>query len=151
MGPRLAGDWKRAARALYRYAPSGRRWRLPAPPCIFGERVTPQRAFASGVAQLPVESHGITHGSHPRSTPSAQLTRSVEPARHATMMGTRALVMSAETVGQVTTLRRRTRRLFTVPSARRRVNPYSVFVDVRAVLNKLRLARRGRRRVCVDY
>jgi hypothetical protein len=67
------------------------------------------------------------------------------------MMGTRALVMSAETVGQVTTLRRRTRRLFTVLSVRRRVNPYSVFVDVRAVLNKLRFARRGRRCVCMDY
>src|SRR5258706_14929621 len=42
MGPRLASSCKRAARALYRCAPSSRRWRLPAPPCIFGERVTTQ-------------------------------------------------------------------------------------------------------------
>jgi hypothetical protein len=67
------------------------------------------------------------------------------------MMRTRALVMSTETVTQVTTLRRRARRLCTVFSVRRRVNPYSVFVDVRAVLNKLRFARRGRRCVRMDY
>jgi hypothetical protein len=66
------------------------------------------------------------------------------------MMRTRALVMSTETVTQVTTLRRRARQLFTVFSVRRRVNPYS-FVDVRAVLNKLRFARRGRRCVRMDY
>jgi len=66
------------------------------------------------------------------------------------MMRTRALVMPAETVTQVATLRRRARRLFTVPSVRRRVNPYSVFVDVRAVLNKLRIAGRGRGCVCMN-
>jgi hypothetical protein len=67
------------------------------------------------------------------------------------MVGTRALVMPAEAVTPVTTLCRRAHRLFAVFSMRGRVNPYSLYVDVRAVLNQLRLARRGRRRVCMDY
>jgi hypothetical protein len=67
------------------------------------------------------------------------------------MVRTRALVVSAETVTPVTTLCGRSHRLFAVFSMRRRVNPYSVCVDVRAVLNQLRLARRGRRRVRMDY
>ena len=66
------------------------------------------------------------------------------------MVRTRALVMPAETVTPVTTLCRRTHRLFAIFSVRGRVNPYSIFVDVRAVLNKLRFTRRGRRRVRVD-
>jgi hypothetical protein len=66
------------------------------------------------------------------------------------MVRTRALVMLAETVAPVTTLRRCTHRLLAVFSMRRRVNSHSILVDVRAVLNKLRLTRRGRRRVCVD-
>jgi len=67
------------------------------------------------------------------------------------MVRTCAFVMPAETVTPVTTLRRRTYRLFAVLSMRWRVNSYSVFVDVRAVLNKLRFARRARRRVRVNY
>ena len=46
--------------------------------------------------------------------------------------------------------RRRALRVFTVPSVRRRVNPYSVPVGVRATSDKLRFARRGRRCVCMN-
>ena len=67
------------------------------------------------------------------------------------MVRTRTSVMSAEAVAPVSTLGRRTRGLFTVLSMRWRVNPYSVFVDVGAVLNKLRFAWRGCcRRWCVS-
>jgi hypothetical protein len=67
------------------------------------------------------------------------------------MVRTRALVVPAETVTPVTTLCRRSHRLFAVSSMRRRVNPYPVYVDVRPALNQLRFARRGRRRVCMNY
>jgi len=67
-------------------------------------------------------------------------------------MRTRALVVSAETVAAIPALRRCTDWRFASLGMRGRVNPYSVFVDVRAVLDKLRFARGGRRRrrVCLD-
>src|ERR1700722_15335367 len=71
--------------------------------------------------------------------------------RNAAVVRTRTSVMFAETVTSIAALRRCTQGLFAIPSMRRRVNPYSVFVDVGTVLDKLRLAWRGGRRcVCVD-
>jgi hypothetical protein len=56
------------------------------------------------------------------------------------MVRTRTSVMSAEAVAPATTLGRRIHALFAVLGMRGRVNQYSIFVDVRAVLNKLRFA-----------
>jgi hypothetical protein len=66
------------------------------------------------------------------------------------MMRTRALVVSTKTVAAIPALRRCTNGGVASLGMRGRVNPYSVFVDVRAVLDELRFAWGGRRRVCLD-
>src|SRR5579863_7331340 len=68
------------------------------------------------------------------------------------MVRTRTSVVSAETVAPVTTLRRRTHGLFAGFGMRGRVNPFSVFVDVGAMFDKLRIVwcRRRWRRVGED-
>src|SRR5882762_3585310 len=58
MGPRLAGGCKRAARALHRCAPSGRRGRLSAAPCLFGERVTSPRRLVF-ISHARPEDHAL--------------------------------------------------------------------------------------------
>lgn len=65
----------------------------------------------------------------------------VEPARNSAMVRTRASVMSAETVAPIATLRGRTGRLFSVLGMCGRVNPFSIFVDVRTMFDQLRFVR----------
>jgi hypothetical protein len=63
---------------------------------------------------------------------------------NAAMVRTRTWVVLAETVTPVSTLSGRTHWLLPVFGMCRRMNPQSVFVDVGAVLNQLRLAWRWR-------